>query len=225
MAEQSSSAAPVIRPRPSARKPRPSPCSRLRCALRTGPGGPRASVLMLPCSFPPRLPTLGFGEPLDAFAALSPGVPWVSSRDRVAPDVSCPPMRHLRQSGLPAPILGLLFGFALLGPELGHTLAHREHAPQATVYSLNEHAVAEPGHAHADIEVGDTHAPDAHAHFDLCSSPPSKPSLTFIAAVWTVVQLQLDLSGPPSFPPTSNVSILWDRYHGPPPPSRAPPLS
>jgi hypothetical protein len=133
-------------------------------------------------------------------------------------------MRHLR-SRLHAPILGLLFGFALLGPELGHTLAHREHAPKAAAYLPHEHGVAEPEHAHADVELGDTHALDAHPHFDLRPSPSSNPTLTFVAAVWTVVQLQLDLSGPPSFPPTSNVSVLWDRYHGPPPPTRAPPLS
>jgi hypothetical protein len=136
-----------------------------------------------------------------------------------------PSMRYLRQSRLPAPILGLLFGFALLGPELGHTRAHREHAPQAIVYSPHDHAVAEPEHAHADVQVGDFHATDAHAHFDLRSSPSSKPSLTLVAAVWTAVHLRLDLWDPPSFPPTSNVVILWDRYHGPPPPSRAPPLS
>ena len=146
-------------------------------------------------------------------------------RDLVALDVSCPPMRHLRQSRLAVPILGLLFGFALLGPELGHTLAHREHAPQAAVYSLHEHAVAGAQHAHAYVEVGDTHALDAHQHFDLRSSPSSRPSLTFVAAAWTVIQFQLYLADPPPFPATSNVSVLWDRYHGPPPPSRAPPLS
>jgi hypothetical protein len=134
-------------------------------------------------------------------------------------------MRLLRQSRLPAPILGLLFGFALLVPELGHTLAHRAHAPQATAYPLHEHAGAGSEHAHADVEVGDPHALDAHQHFDLRSSPSSKPSLTFVAAVWTVIQFQLDRSDPPSFPATSNVPALWDRYHGPPPPSRAPPLS
>jgi hypothetical protein len=133
-------------------------------------------------------------------------------------------MRHLRQSRLPAPILGLLFGFALLGLELGHTLAHREHGPEAAVYSLHEGAVADQ-HAHADVEVGDTHALDSHQHFDLRSSPSNRPSLTFVAAAWTVIQFQLYLADPPPFPATSNVSVLWDRYHGPPPTSRAPPLS
>lgn len=141
-------------------------------------------------------------------------------------------MRRLRRSRLPALILGLVLGFAVLLPEIGHTLAHRhaaEHAVPHAVVAVDDHhhdAAAGAAHPHGYVASEDTHADGVHAHFDLRLASPTKASLAFMLAARTVVELVLDLTetGRPS-PVAQDHLILAGRNHGPPPPSRAPPLS
>jgi hypothetical protein len=140
-------------------------------------------------------------------------------------------MRHLRRSRLPALILGLVLGFAVLLPEIGHSLAHRHaaaHDAGHTTLAVDDHHddAAAVAHAHGDVTSADTHAAGVHSHFDLRATPPTKASIAFALAAQTVVELAFDVAEPqrPSLIAQEHL-VLAGRCHGPPPPSRAPPLS
>ncbi len=140
-------------------------------------------------------------------------------------------MHHLRRSRLPGLLLGLVLGFALLLPEIGHSLVHRHAAAHAAPHVM---VAADHGHgesatvAHAQVNAGwaDSHSAGGHHHFDLRPTPPPKVSSGLLLAARIVVELQLDIAAPlpPRIPVHAQV-VLAGRYHGPPPPSRAPPLS
>ncbi len=140
-------------------------------------------------------------------------------------------MHHLRRSRFPGLLLGLVLGFALLLPEIGHSLAHRHDAAHAAPHAMatTDHDHGESATAaHAPIIAGwaDSHSAGGHPHFDLRPTPPPKVPSGVLLAVRIVVELQLDIAAPP--PPSLPVHdqvVLAGRYHGPPPPSRAPPLS
>lgn len=141
-------------------------------------------------------------------------------------------MHHLRRSRLPALFLGLVLGFAVLLPEIGHSLAHRNaalHAAPHAALDVDDHhhggaALAAPGHG--DMVAAGTHGGGVHPHFDLRPTRPTKTSLALLAAQ-TVVEFILDVAEPrpPSPFGRDHLVVLAVRNHGPPPPSRAPPVS
>lgn len=141
-------------------------------------------------------------------------------------------MHHLRRSRLPALILGLVLGFAVLLPEIGHSMAHRTAAlhvaPHAT-HDVNDHhhgAAADAAHGHRDTMAAGPHTARVHPHFDLRPAAPGKASPSLLLAAHTVVELILDSADPRSpIPVPPDRPVLSGRNHGPPPPSRAPPLS
>ena len=140
-------------------------------------------------------------------------------------------MHHLRRSRLPALILGLVLGVAVLLPEIGHSLAHRDAAlhtaPDAVLAGDDHHHGAEvvAGPGEGMVSAG-RHAVEVHPHFDLRQTAPSKTSLSLFLAVQYVVDLILDpVDHQPAIPfRQGHFAMAW-RNHGPPPPSRAPPLS
>ncbi|MBA3258973.1 MAG: hypothetical protein H0T68_05850 [Gemmatimonadales bacterium] len=136
-------------------------------------------------------------------------------------------MHRLRRSRYPARLVGLVLGLALLLPEIGHSLAHRHAASHAIVVADHHHgeAAAAP-HGHGSVFWAESHSAGAHPHLDQRPAPPSKVSLDLLLAARTVVEFWFDMTEPaqPSLP--AHARLVFDgRYHGPPPPSRAPPLS
>jgi hypothetical protein len=129
-------------------------------------------------------------------------------------------MRYLRGPRLPAVVLALLLGLGLFLPGVGHSLAHH-HASQH--HDAHDSALLYPGSP--DTGVLGEHQGGDHPHLDLLATPSAKISLTLVAIV-PVFILALPatdgdrgltlpvLAGPPR----------TGRDHGPPPPSRAPPL-
>lgn len=123
---------------------------------------------------------------------------------------------------IPALLLTLLMTFGALGPEAGHSLAHRQAGGHP------DHDLA--GHADLDPTTGvgltDGHSADDHPHFELAARLPGKSTLAFAVVVQPVsrplpiadgglrVPTAIDQSPPPR-----------DHRHGPPPPTRAPPLA
>ncbi len=141
-------------------------------------------------------------------------------------------MLRLRRSRLPALILGLILGVAVLLPEIGHSLAHRvaaAHAAPDAALDGDHHdhrAAAAAPHRHRDTVAAGQHAAAVHPHFDLRPTPPIKTSLALLMAAQTVVEFILDAAEPrPPTPFGQDHLILAGRNHGPPPPSRSPPLS
>jgi hypothetical protein len=141
-------------------------------------------------------------------------------------------MHHLRRSRLPALFAGLVLGFAVLLPEIGHSLAHREdalHAAPHAALDVDDHhhgEAAVAAHGHGAMVATGTHAAGVHPHFDLRPTPPTKTSLALLLAAQTVVEFILDVAEPrPPIPFGQDHLLLAGRNHGPPPPSRAPPVS
>lgn len=131
-------------------------------------------------------------------------------------------MRRLRRSGLPSLLLILVMGLAVLFLEAGHSLAHR-HALNADLHHAVEHAVP---HAHGEMAVDDGHVGGDHPHVELLGTPGAKPLLAHAVATQTVIRLADDLGTERQV----RLVVLDDltpgcREHGPPPPSRAPPLA
>ena len=129
-------------------------------------------------------------------------------------------MRYLRGPTVPAVLLAFLTGVGLLLPEVGHSLAHYHAADHHSgPHSAPHH------HDSTSLElIGEHHGGD-HPHLDLLATPSAKTSLVHTAIVQVCV-LALDAADQESAlpPPTAVAPPLAGRGHGPPPPSRAPPL-
>lgn len=130
-------------------------------------------------------------------------------------------MRRLRRSCFPALLLGPVLAFAVLLPEIGHSLAHRDAA-----FRHHHGAVTRAALPHRDVASEDEHLAGVHPHFDLRPTPPTRSSLALFLAARTVVELIVDVAEPrrARLVPQAHL-VLGGRNHGPPPPSRAPPLS
>ncbi len=143
-------------------------------------------------------------------------------------------MHCLRRSRLPGAILLLVLGFGVLLPEIGHSVAHRHSAAHPQDPRGDDHG---HGHHHDGPEADEVHGqPDmlavgtqtvaVHPHFELHPISPTKPSLLLALAAGTVAEFILDATEPASpVAPSRSRPVLILRSHGPPLPSRAPPLS
>lgn len=140
-------------------------------------------------------------------------------------------MHRLRRSRCPARLLGLVLGLALLLPEIGHSLAHRFAASHAELNAIlaadhhNSETAAAP-QGHGSVFWAESHSAGAHPHFDQRPAPPAKVSFDLLLAARTVVELWFEVAEPACPSPLAHAQLVFDgRYHGPPPPTRAPPLS
>jgi hypothetical protein len=129
-------------------------------------------------------------------------------------------MRNLRGPSLPVILLALVLGIGLLLPEVAHSLAHHD----AAYHHGAPHSA--PHHDdHASPELAGEHHGGDHLHLELVAVPSGKPSL-FHAAILRAVVLSLHVVGEerrvPS--PLTGGQPPGRQDHGPPPPSRAPPL-
>lgn len=132
-------------------------------------------------------------------------------------------MRRLRRSCLPALLLGLLFGFGTLLPEMGHADAHR-HAAGHDAHDEIDHGSA-PVHAHFGVQLTEAHGSGSHPHFESRSAPGAKLPIVFPGFVRSVPDLDLVPAASRPAPLIREPEALAGRSQGPPPPSRAPPLS
>ncbi len=129
-------------------------------------------------------------------------------------------MRHLRGPSVPAVLLAFLVGVGLLLPEVSHSLAHHHSAEH---HGASQSAAHHHGFSGIGL-IGERHGGD-HPHLDLLAAASAKTSLAHAAMVQVFVLLlpardelrPLPLATVPGPP-------LEGRDHGPPPPSRAPPL-
>ena len=131
-------------------------------------------------------------------------------------------MRRPRSVSAPRLILALLLGLSLLAPEPVHGFVHH-HASEhhgdtqrhGGVSTPPDQLVAAPDHQHGTD----------HPHLQLAAVPSAKLSLGQ-AMVAQVVPFAIHPPNdePPPLPPAPHGVLpgAWD--HGPPPPSRAPPL-
>jgi hypothetical protein len=130
-------------------------------------------------------------------------------------------MRHLRTSGLPAILLALLMAVGVLLPEVSHSFAHGQGGGHAE-HELLSQVQAGSGVA-ATVSRG--HAADDHPHFELAATLPGKPLLAYAVAAQTVFRLVLDGNAGLQVPAaTARTLAPPQSNHGPPPPTRAPPL-
>jgi hypothetical protein len=111
-------------------------------------------------------------------------------------------------------LLALCTGVTLLLPEVGHSLAHHHAAEHRAGGVAPELAMFPHEHGHG-----------GHPHLEMVASPPVKPLFQYAAVIVRVAALILDDSGieralPPVHTPGLSPGNL---FHGPPPPSRAPP--
>jgi hypothetical protein len=130
-------------------------------------------------------------------------------------------MRHLRTSGLPAILLTLLMAFGVLLPEAGHSFAHRQGGGHAEHDRVSQ-AQADPGVA---AVVSSGHAAGDHPHLELAARLPGKPLLAYAVAARAVLRLLIDSdTGLRVAAATTRTLAPHQSNHGPPPPTRAPPL-
>jgi hypothetical protein len=128
-------------------------------------------------------------------------------------------MRRLRTSGTATLLLVALMGLAVLLPEFGHSIAHRQAADALRSSTLIR---TDQGVGHS---VSGTHVAGDHLHPDLRARVPGKPLLKHMVAAPPLIHLCSDLGDDPQLPPAIAGSITPPRCeHGPPPPSRSPPL-
>jgi hypothetical protein len=131
-------------------------------------------------------------------------------------------MSSIRRADLPGLLLALLLAVAFLLPEAGHSHAHQQLAHHD---SETAHAEAFANPAHDDLVFSSHHDADEHEHLSLVATPTAKPLVLAEATAspfelprpelrWSrVVRTGFASSLPPGL-----------LEHGPPPPSRAPPL-
>ena len=130
-------------------------------------------------------------------------------------------MQRLRISGLPAILLTLLMAFGVLLPEADHSFAHRQSGVHPE-HDLVSPARADPG---AGVAVSSGHAADEHPHFELAATLPGKPLLAYAVAAQIVLRLLLDPDTGLRVPAGTAYTLApLQSNHGPPPPTRAPPL-
>jgi hypothetical protein len=129
-------------------------------------------------------------------------------------------MRDLRRPNVLDFLLGLLLGLGLLVPEVGHSLAHYHAAAHHGDPALTLHQ-----HGAAGIGLTDAHHGGDHPHLELVATPSSKLSLAHAVVVQSVVLALHALGEEHPLPPAVITGRPpGEREHGPPPPSRAPPL-
>ena len=131
-----------------------------------------------------------------------------------------PTMRYLRGPSVPAVLFAYLLGLGLLLPEVGHSLAHSHASEHRDSYD------SAPLH-HGSSEIGFLGEPQGgdHPHVDLLATTPAKISLTMVAMVQVFILAFPAADGNRRLPVSAVAGFpLGGREHGPPPPSRAPPL-
>ena len=152
------------------------------------------------------------------------------TKTRPVTSVPCylPAVRSLRRSRIPAAVLALVLGVALVVPEVSHTLEHRYEAAQAHGRGLADHDDGQhhdPAPGPAEAGLADGHSHGDHPHFDLVATQPVRPLLAYAVVVQAVVLLLQDCTVERPLPPACTTGLSPGRLdHGPPSPSRAPPL-
>ncbi len=137
-------------------------------------------------------------------------------------------MKVARRSRLPALVLQMALGFALFLPELGHDAAHERSEGHAEAQHSHDHGhdhVLAPdlGHSHPRVTSGE--AADAHPHFVLQLSPPTKAPTAFVVVTLAAIELIPVVTEPSLHPSAAYDPLpLAGRSHAPRPPSRAPPI-
>jgi hypothetical protein len=131
-------------------------------------------------------------------------------------------MLPLRRPDLPGLCLALMLAVAFVLPEVGHTHAHRHLAEHESEAAHHEAPTATPG---SGLALGDHHDDEQHEHLSLVATPTAKalvlgdPTITTLA----LPHYHFRTARIPALVVTSSLppGLL---EHGPPPPSRAPPL-
>ena len=108
----------------------------------------------------------------------------------------------------------LLTGLAFLSPEVGHSLAHHHAAEHSAKDHAAGHGVIPQEHGHGE-----------HPHVAVLASPPAKPLFQYTALIVRVAVLVLhETVTESSLTPVESAGLSpGNLFHGPPPPSRAPP--
>jgi hypothetical protein len=138
------------------------------------------------------------------------------------------PMCRRRHSGVPAALLAFVLSAGILLPEAGHSLAHLDASAEVAHHDAShhdgDHHTIDLSEAETEIGEGDQ---AAHPHLDLLTTIPSSSSLKSLVVAAPSIHDLL-----PEFLPVSRVINLppetappFVSEHGPPPPSRAPPLT
>lgn len=131
-------------------------------------------------------------------------------------------MRRPRSISAPRLILALLLGLSLLAPEAVHSFVHHHAAEHHGDAQQDGGVSAAP---HEPVAASDYQHGDDHPHLQLAAAPSTKLSLgqAMVAQAVLLAIQPLDAQRPllPPAPP-GVLPGAWD--HGPPPPSRAPPL-
>jgi hypothetical protein len=131
-------------------------------------------------------------------------------------------MVSIRRPDVPGIILALIVGVAFVFPEVGHSHAHRH---QATHESGAAHTEAAKHLSDTDPVLVDHHIDAEHQHLRLTATPTAKPLPWRDPAVSTFAlpgpQVRLYRTPASIFASSLPPGLL---AHGPPPPSRAPPL-
>ena len=128
-------------------------------------------------------------------------------------------MHRVRRPSVSGTLLAFLLGFGLLLPEMVHSLAHHHAAEHGSA-----HVSPHQGFPSGSAKSTDAHGGD-HPHLDLIGTPSAKPTLAKAIEVQGALPAFRELE-------TQNAQLLavaptippGGRDHGPPPPSRAPPL-
>lgn len=137
------------------------------------------------------------------------------------------PMRR-RYSGVPAALLAFVLSAGILLPEAGHSLAHVNASAETAHHDASHHGA---DHHTIDLPEAETQIREgdqaAHPHLDLLTTVPSPSSLKSLVAVApSILDLLLDsipVSRVFELPPETASPFVSE--HGPPSPSRAPPLT
>ena len=132
-------------------------------------------------------------------------------------------MQSLRRSRVSAWLLSLIVGCSVLIPEIGHAAVHR-HGTQHRLADVAHEHDAGTVHAQSGAELADGQGADTHTHIDLRTTSPAKQSLAYLANARTLGVLVLGGQAPRPVPIAREPLVVAGRRHGPPPPSRAPPL-
>ncbi len=130
-------------------------------------------------------------------------------------------MQRPRSTRIPAGLLAVMMALAVFLPEASHSVAHRDGAAHPSGH--HEHHAGAPS---AELAFS---APDAggggHWHSDFRATLPGKSLLKHALVARVLIRLHRDLADTrrPPAAPLANVAPL-PSHHGPPPPTRAPPL-
>jgi hypothetical protein len=122
-------------------------------------------------------------------------------------------------------MLALICAVALLFPEVGHAFAH--HHAMEHRFNPTDHQLPDHGDSTVGLQsVADNHGHSDHPHLDLTATAGTRQVWIYNAVFVRVAVLLLydlrDERPQPISHPTGLSPGSW--VHGPPPPSRAPPL-